>query len=262
VPPRCPRVPVDDTDNDDRFDTLCSIFPRLLRFHVVATEVERSHAERVEAKGKADRERSVQIGEGFRRNGGGNGRFSLSRSARSRSVSICLSHYVKSCIGENKYTSAIEIVDRNCRDKTRQKRAIAERGIVRRRNDRNRDYDRSVVATNVPAIGSPIGVSGNREITFPIASRRLRAGRNSETRARDFFLDVPLYYRDFGARARRAFFMRQFPLSCRRPIIRSAYRIDAHVCTTERDRDRTEKVRTCRADVSRKCYVAYSRVHV
>jgi len=81
--PRCPRVPVDDTDNDDRFDTLCSIFPRLLPgFHVVPTEVERSHAERVEAKGKADRERSVQIGEGFRRNGGGNVFLSLDRLAR------------------------------------------------------------------------------------------------------------------------------------------------------------------------------------
>lgn len=33
-----------------------------------------------------------------------------------------------------------------------------------------------------------------------------------------FFLDVPLYYRDFDVL--RAFFMRQFSLSCRRPIIR------------------------------------------
>jgi hypothetical protein len=51
-------VPVDDTDNDDRFDSLCSIFPRLFRFHVAAG-VERSHAERPEITRS---EKPIEIG--------------------------------------------------------------------------------------------------------------------------------------------------------------------------------------------------------
>lgn len=98
---------------------------------------------------------------------------------------------------------------------------------------------RETVARSRSRIREGEGQSG---CVFRVEACHIIRERETLSGDRDFFFppDVPLYYRSDAA---RAFFMRQFSLSCRRPIIQPRI---AMTCAHTREREREdngEKVR-------------------